>query len=450
MDKRDLIKLLFDRGNEAGFKEMEVFIQKNNTLELMVFKGELDKYSKAVEEGLSFRGVYNGKMGYSYTEKLDETSIDMLINEAKSNALVIDSEDDEVIFHGSKEYKDIKVYNDESKNVSVDEKIEFIKTLEREAFRVDERVKAVNFCLFGEEVLNTTLVNNTGLDLEDKINMYYAYISVMVKDKEDIKTGVTYLVSNDFKKFNPKELAVKAVKEALSMLKAESINSDDYPVILRNNVSANILNNIASIFSAENVQKGMSLLKGKVDEKIASDILTIVDDPFMEDGAATKTFDGEGVATRYKKIVDKGYLKTYLHNMKTAKKEGVKSTGNAYKPSYKSSIEIAPSNMYIENGDSKFEDIIKGTEKGLLITDIQGIHAGLNAVSGDFSLSANGYEVINGEIVRPVNQITIAGNYFEVLRNVEEIGNDLKFALPTNGYVGSPSLKIKSLSVAGK
>lgn len=450
MSNRELIEKIFNRGKELGLGDMEVYIQGNKQFDTRIFEGEIDKYSISDEIGLSFRGMYNGKMGYSYTEKVDETSIEMLIKEAMENAVTIDSEDEEEIFAGSKEYKEVNTYNSELENVTTEQKIEFTKAMEKAAFEADKRVTSVNYCLYGEVTGYSLLANTKGLNLENKSNLAEAYISVVVKDGDDVKTGSNFIISNDFSKFNPEELASAAVKEALSMLGAKSIESGKYPVILRNDVAASILQAFSSVFIAENVQKNLSLLKGKLNEQIANELITIVDDPFLKDGVASTPFDGEGVATKYKKVIDKGVLKTYLHNSKTARKDGVESTGNASKSSYKSPVSISPTNMYIENGNTSIEEMINNTESGIMIINVQGLHSGLNAVSGDFSLSAYGYLIEKGKIARPVNQITIAGNLYEVLKSVEAVGNDLKFGFPSTGYIGSPSLKISSLAIAGK
>lgn len=191
-------------------------------------------------------------------------------------------------------------------------------------------------------------------------------------------------------------------------------------------------------------------MKGKLNEKIASSVFTLVDDPYMEGGLASRSFDGEGVACKYKKVVDKGVLKTYLHNLKTAKKDGVETTGNAGKGSYKSSIGISPSNFYVEKGERDLNQMMADIDKGILITELQGLHSGLNSISGDFSLAALGFLIEGGKISRPVDQITVAGNYFEMLKDIEETGSDLKFGLPGGAYIGSPSLRIKKLSIAGE
>lgn len=441
-----LIEKIFKSG-KGKFEDMEVYIEKTKTIEMSVFNGELDKYNISDTEGMSFRGISNGKMGYSYTEKLDESSIDMLVNEAYENGKHIDALEKESIFSGSDKYEEMDNFNEELKNASLENKIEFVKSLEKEALGLDSRIASVSYCMYNEVENTKHLINTKGLNLEDHTNLAYAFLVVVAREGEDTKTGISYVISRDFKDFDYKNMAKEAVDEALSQLGAKSIKSKEYPVVFRNDTFADLLGAFSSIFYAENVQKGLSLLKDKVGEDIACSQFTLVDDPFAREGFNSSTFDHEGTATKYKKIIDKGELKTYLYNWKSANKDNVESTGNGFRSSYKSSVSTSATNLYIESGDKSFEEILNTVENGLYITDLQGLHSGLNPVSGDYSLSANGYEIENRKIKRPINQITIAGNFFETLMDIEEIGNDLRFAM--NG-VGSPTIKVKKLAIAGE
>ncbi|PKM70556.1 MAG: TldD/PmbA family protein, partial [Firmicutes bacterium HGW-Firmicutes-18] len=153
---------------------------------------------------------------------------------------------------------------------------------------------------------------------------------------------------------------------------------------------------------------------------------------------------------QFKKVIENGILKTYLHNQKTAEKDGVSSTGNASRGSYKSTIGISPSNFFIENGTYTLDEMVESIDNGLLLIELQGLHSGLNSVSGDFSLSCFGYLIENGKKSKPVNQITVSGNFFDMIKSIEMIGNDLRFGLPAGSYFGAPSLKISELSIAGK
>ncbi|MBU5438950.1 TldD/PmbA family protein [Tissierella sp. MSJ-40] len=450
MDYKKLANDIFEQGKDK-MEEMEIFIQKSKGIEIKVFNGEIDKYSISESGGLSLRGISNEKMGYAYTEKIDESSIDMLIDEAFENGKYIDSLDKENIFAGSDKYEEVDNYNEGLNNVALEDKIEFVKNLEKEALAIDNKVFAVEDCVYEDFERNRYLINTKGVDLSDKSNGAFSYISVIAKEGEDTKTGLSYRISNDFSKFNYKEMAKEAVEEAISLLGATSIKSNNYPVVFKNQIFAEIIGAFIPVFSAEEVQKGLSLLKDKIGTKLANEKLSIVDDPFLKGGFATKAFDDEGTKTQYKKIIDNGVLNTYLHNWKTAEKDGIESTGNGCRTSYKSSLSIFPTNLYVEKGDKTFDELIGSIDNGLYIINVAGLHSGLNTVSGDYSLSAYGYEIENGKIKRPVNQITIAGNLYETLMNIEEIGNDLSFTTAMGGaFVGSPSVKIKSISVAGE
>ena len=442
----DLTEKIFANGKNK-FEDMEAFIEKNKTIEMSVFNGELDKYNISGTEGMSFRGIHNDKMGYSYTEKVDESSIDMLVNEAYENGKHIDALEKETIFSGSDKYEKMDNFNKKLKNTPLEEKIEFVKSLEKEALALDSRIVAVSYCMYNEIENSKHLINTKGLNLENHTNLAYAFLVVVAREGEDTKTGISYVISRDFSDFDYKKMAKEAVDEALSQLGAKSIKSNEYPVVFRNDTFADMLEAFKSIFYAEYVQKGLSLLKDKVGEDIACKNFTLVDDPFYSEGFNSSTFDDEGTATKYKKIIDKGRLNTYLYNWKSANKDNVESTGNGFRDSYKSSISTSVTNLYVEKGVKSLDEILKTVDSGVYITDLQGLHSGLNPVSGDYSLSANGYEIENGKIKRPINQITIAGNFFETLMDIEEIGNDLRFS--TNG-VGSPTIKVKKLAISGE
>lgn len=448
MDYRRFLNRLIDRA-QGRMENSEAFLVKNKELQIGVYKGEIAKYSIAESGGLSLRGSYEGKMGYSYTEKIDDSSIDTLVHDAIENGRYVEGSEDEVIFSGSESYEDIDHYNEALNRVENSEKIDFLLKLEKEAYSLDDKVFAVSACDYHEFEGERYILNSLGLDLKDKFNGAFTYISVVVKDGDDTKTGLSYRVFKDFYTLDYRKMAKEAVDNAISMLGAKEVKSGNYPIVFENTSFANLLAAFSPIFSSDNVQKGLSLLKGKIGEEIAVPILNIVDDPFLKDGFASRNFDDEGTASTFNKLIDNGKLVGLLYNWKTANKEGVKSTGNASR-SYKGSMGISPSNLYVVNGDTEIEDLLYLANGGLYINNLEGLHSGLNPVSGDFSLSASGFLIKDGQLHRPVNQITIAGNLYELFKDILAIGNDLKFTIPSNGYIGSPSILIKSLAVAGE
>ncbi len=445
MDKKALIDKLFQLGKERGLEDMEVSYDSGTSFSLKIFKKEIDGYDLSQSDILKFRGLYNGKMGYSYTEKVDESSIELLVNEAIENAKIISSDDQIEIFNGSKEYKEVSTYNPSLEQVTELEKIEFAKKVEEIAYSLDSRVSTVSACNYADASSESMISNTKGLNLQNKLNYALSYVGVVVKDGDDVKSKYAFVCGRDFSKFDSEKLAKEAVEEAISMFGAKPVKSGNYPIILRNETMGDLLSAFTGIFSAESVQKDLSLLKGKLNQKIASEKLTLVDDPFMPDGLASKSYDAEGAACTFKNVIENGVLKTYLYNLKTAKKDNVETTGNSLGGSG-----IGPSNFYIKKGDKSLDEIIAGIDNGLMITDLAGLHSGLNPISGDFSLLSSGYLIENGKIKRPVDQITVAGNFFVMLKEIEEIGSDLKFGTPGSSFTGCPSIKFKSLAISGE
>ncbi|RDI45820.1 TldD/PmbA family protein [Falsibacillus pallidus] len=448
MNLQEFQKKLLNKGEAHGFSDMEIYYEKAENFASNIYKGEIDSYSTSVEMGLSFRGLYNGNMGYAYTEKLDEESIDFLLNSAMENAAIMEVDTPEEIFSGSTFYEQGNFYSASLKETSVDEKLAFLKELDRCIYEADPRVDGTDYFTMQVQEKERALFNNKGLSLHEKLNDLILYVSVVVKENGITKTGEKLVFSKDLRELDPAKIAKEAVEEAVSYLEAVSIPNKQYPIVLRNTAAASLFGTFASIFSAEEAQKGMSQLKDKVGDSIASSILDVVDDPFLKTGVFSRTFDGEGVASKPLNLIEKGKLTSLLHNRKTAKKEGTESTGHAYKDSYKGALTVAPSNLYITPSQSSFDDLVSSIEEGVVITGLSGLHSGANAVSGDFSVAAYGYRIVDGKIKSAVNQMTIAGNFFDLLKDIEEVGSDLDFAFSVSpGYIGSPSLKVKKLSV---
>lgn len=435
---------LFDEAKANGFSDVEMYYEKKEIFGCQIFKGEIDQYELAEDGGVSFRGIIDGKMGYAYSEKIDDASIPFLLSNAKDNAVIMNDEDVEDIFAGSGLYEQRDFFSESLQEVTTQEKIKFIQEVERELYAYDPRIAATDYCMIRTESVTKNLVNSKGLALSDRINYLYIAVEGIAKQGDDTKVGLELIGTKDFSSLDAKAIAKKAAEEALSQLGSKSIDSKDYPVLLTNYAAASLFGTFSGNFSAENTQAGLSSLKDKLGTKIANEKITIVDDPFLEEGLNSRTFDGEGVATKKVTLVETGVLHTLLHNQKTAKKDQTETTGHAHKDSYKGAVKVGPSNLYIKPSETSFEELVASMDEGVLINNLSGLHSGANQVSGDFSVAANGYYVKDGEIQFPVNLMTIAGNFYQLLKDVEKIGADLTFPLSP---IGSPSLLIKSLSV---
>ena len=432
---------------KGDFTESEVYLNKSENFEFRLYKGEVDYYEENEEYGIAFRGKYNDKMGYSYTERIDNSVIETVLDNAKNNALIMD-EDQEEIFKGSPQYKKLPTLTG-IYEYDREKKIELVKKIEKEIYDLDDRIRNINYCIYADEKTGERIINSRDLDLNYENDIAYIYLSIIAEDDDEVHTSTNFQLFRDINEVKPKEFAKKIVNDAINQFGAESIKSGKYPIILRNEVFIDIFSTFSSTLSAENIQKGLSLFKDKLGEKVANSKVNIVDDPFYEKGYRRTPFDSEGAAAQYKEVIKEGKLTTYLHNLKTAKKANTKTTGNAYRSSHKSKISISPTNMYLKKGENSFDDLLAGLDSGLIIEDVQGLHSGANQVSGDFSLSARGFYVENKKIVKPIEQITISGNFVQLLKDIKLIGNDFKMGLPSSGHIGSASVLIESLDVSG-
>ncbi len=447
MDFNVFKKELLKRALEKGFEQAEVFYQSSENSVVNIYKGSVEKTGSNFSGGFGFRGIYDNMPGYYYSEVYSLDIIDEVLDNAIENSKIINTEDKEIIYEGDKEYPTVNVYNPELENISVDEKINACLAMEKAVLDYDSRIKAVNTCQIAMGHSKISIANTKGLNVEEKSNYLVAYVDAVAKENDVTKENGEIFIGRSFEELNPVEIGRKAAKKVIDSLNAKSVKSGKYSVVMKNQCFADLIGCYTGNFYGENVQKGFSLLAGKLNEKIAADIVTLVDEPLLEGGYSTTAFDSEGVAAYNKAVIDKGVLKTFLHNLKSAAKDGVKSTGNGFKSSFKGTVGISETNFYIKNGETDFEKLLENMGDGLLITEISGLHAGTNSISGDFSLLAEGFWVNNGKIVRPVEQITVAGNFYDVLKNIIEIGSDLEF---NSSAVGSPSVRIRELSIAGE
>ena len=433
--------LLFSKAKDAGIEDIQVTYSAGTEFDVEVLKGQIEKYQIANSAGLSVKGIYKGKMGTVRTEVINEEAFDFVVDSIIQSATAIDSKDEVFIYEGDDEYPEVKGLFDPTLNeVSAKQKIKDTQKLEELVLGKDERMKMAQ-SYYSQGTTNVVIENSKGLKLEKKVNSAGYYVHAIASDGEDQRSTYEFMFSNDYNDFDFDKLATKAADKVCSMLGAKPCDSGEYEILLTSSASSSLLHPYINMFNAEAVQRGVSLLKGKIGESIGSELVTIVDDPFKAKSPRSGAFDSEGVATQYKELVKAGELTGFMHNLKTAKKDDVKSTGNA------SGNGVGPANFYIKPGEMKYDEAVASMKKGLIITSLDGTHAGANAISGAFSLQASGYLVEDGKIVRPVALITVAGNYLDLLRDVNGVCDDLEF---NYAYIGSPSIKIKKLVVAGK
>jgi PmbA protein len=242
---------------------------------------------------------------------------------------------------------------------------------------------------------------------------------------------------------SPENVGREAARRTLRRVGARKIASTRVPVVLDPTVAGSILDNIFDAATGDAVYRQATFLADQLGQKVAGENITLVDDGTMVGGFGTSPFDGEGVPTRRTVVIEKGVLKSYLLNTYTARKLGLKTTGNASR-GLAGTPGTGSGNFYLEPGTRTQQQIIADVPRGLFVTEFLGF--GVNLVTGDFSRGASGLWIENGELTYPVEEITIAGNLKDMLNNIVEIGSDLNF----RGALASPTVRIDGMTIAGE
>ena len=436
--------LFFKLAKEAGIEESELYIAENHSLGISLFHSEIDNYSDNNGYTILARGMINGKFGAASCDVWSKEKAEYLVREIAANAKVIENDDPMFIFEGSPKYHKVNTYNPNLEKVSIDEKIAKLYELETKLKAVDPRIVEIGGVEFSENSEKFTLLNSKGLKLSQKTN-YYVYVGQAVaRQGEQTKSGYDFYFDNDFSKLDIDKLANKIGKDTVDQLGGEPCNSAVYKAVLAPQVVRSFLSVLVGHVDAEEVQKNSSLFIGKLGQKVLSSKITIEDRP-LDKNVFARWFDDEGVATYNKPIFKNGVLMTYLYNLTTAAKDGVSSTGNGYRSGGK--MGTSASFLLLKPGRKSEEELFKEIGDGVLITEVSGLHAGLNAQSGNFSLQSTGYLIKDGKRDRPLDIITVSGNLLEVFNDVLEVGSNLESS-PSG--VACSSLLIKKIAVSGK
>ncbi|WP_300713952.1 TldD/PmbA family protein [uncultured Acetatifactor sp.] len=439
--KEEVIRI----ASREGIADYELYYTESESTSVEIFKEEVKGYSIEDSMGICLRCIIDGRAGYASTENLTAEEAASLVSRAVDNARSIESQEESPLHHKGDAYASLEEGQCEAPDGTA--LVDAALNLQKEMYQVDSRVADGTQSYLGHVSERYALCNSNSLDLEDKVSYTVGFGIALVSDGGEMYDG-----SEDkrgrLQDFDMKEIAGKAVEEALSTIGAGSVPSGQYTVVFSNKAMATLLGTYSDVFSAEQAQKGMSLLKGKEGEKVAADIITIVDDPLYKDSVTKRTFDGEGVATYAKNVVENGTLTTLLYNLKTAAVAGVKSTGNASKASYASVVGTSPFTFFIRPAEEKcgLEDMLAAAGSGIYVTEVTGLHAGANSVTGDFSLSSVGFRIVDGRKDAPVKNFTVSGNFFTLLKEIEKVGSDLDFS---RGKFGAPSVLARDISVAG-
>ncbi|MGI6713817.1 MAG: TldD/PmbA family protein [Bacilli bacterium] len=432
----------FEEAKNRGLSASELSSTKSRSLNIEIFRSEVTGFSIDDSEVVNARGIYQKRFGAASTEKTDKQSLVGLVDKITSSATINENVDPAIIFPGSPKYQKRHIFDKNLAKVSVDEKIALLFEIEKRLKTSDPRVTEVSSVTYQESFSEYALMNSYGLNLHSRNNYFYIYAAVVVKQDEEIKTGYRIFLHNDFAEFPIDKFVDEVLSNALEKLGGKPLPTGRYKTVINPRVTASLLNFYMQSAIAENVQKNTSLFMGKLNTPIASKKVTIEEKPLLKN-IFYSYFDAEGVATYNKAFVEKGVLKLYAYNLTTAAKEGVETTANAQGSGSK--IGTGYTNLVLKPGRLDEQALFEKVKDGFYLTEVQGLHAGLNPTSGNFSLQASGFAIRNGKLAEPIAHITVAGNLLDVFKDVVAVGNNLELQLSSTS---TPSILIKGLMVA--
>ncbi|MGI6004553.1 MAG: TldD/PmbA family protein [Christensenellales bacterium] len=436
-------KELFKIALEEGCSFAETYYVQSESFRVEVLQRQTDQCSFSDTATLGLRVMLGGKSGIACTQAPRDAG--ELVLRAMDNARCIENKD-EVPVQGQMDIPKVTPPENPLHSLSEQEKVALCHRLEQETLAADSRIEKVTHNVLTTSRSVRAIHNTLGLAAVEQRMGGMLFVEAAAKDGEEVQQGASFRFKGQA--LDAVGCAREAAEKAVARLGAKPVSAGNYRVLLDSEAAGDLLSAFSSMWSAEAAQKGLSLLAGKEGENIAGENITVIDDPLHP--LNPRAFDDEGTPARTTVLIENGRLLTLMHNLSTAKKAGRATTGNAGRPSPASPLGVSPSNFYIAPGTDDFDALIQKLGDGLVIRGISGLHAGANAVSGQFSLLAHGQLVEGGRIVRPVDQITVAGSFLALLNNIEAVGSDLFMQPGGGGLIGSPSLLVKELVVSGR
>lgn len=440
MNKQEWIR----RALEKGMDGFEIYQGVSSSRSMTWFGGKKQAFTVSRIISTSVKALVNGKSASMSLEQVDDDRMDEILDQLVEQASIISDAEQDILTERleTEETPSLKTWA----RPSVEEITDFLSSLEQKLQKADPRITQVNEVEWSDGEASREVVNSRGVSASDATTSQVVAASITMVQDGVVRDGMRVDLVENTATFDQDAFVKKLVEEVSSTLGAHSMKSRTVPVILRNDVMSTMLGCFAGLFYGDMLARGVSPLTGKEGEKIMSDQITIIDDPRNQDALTLNNYDDEGHPTYAKAVVEKGVFETPLHNNKSALKMNAQSTGNGFR-SGGGATDVSAMNLFIVPGQENLEELEQTMQDGIVITDLAGMHAGIDFVTTNFSLQARGYLVKNGKKDRPVTLITVAGNFLDLMNHVQAVGSDLDWSYRS---VAAPSVLFDGIAVSGK
>lgn len=444
MDFLSYKNAVFAAAKQKGLTEYEVYYQGCSATVASAYKQEINDFSAATDGGLCFRCICGGKMGYASTEALEDA--EGLVARAMDNAAVLEAEEQVFLAEGGQNYR--KWAGKNYRLPTTGRLLELILDTQQALYDCGAADGTTVRGVSEENVIE--IYNSKGLEVRTKVDICALILNGVVEGDGE-KASEHKIRLGDPETVDIRALAGEVVAKAREKLGGKTPQTGACPVIFSPKAMADLLSVNSDIFFGGRAQKGLSKLADKEGTVIAAPCVTLVDDPFHPQSPIPMAFDGEGSPTKRKTVIENGVLKTLLYNLKTANVAGKKTTGNASKGNYDSPVGTRTYSMYLCGGHCTEDELLSMAGDGVYITNLSGLHAGANSVTGDFSLQSAGFLIEQGKKTHFVKGFTVAGNFYQLLKDVRAVADNCCLPEPVGMTAyGAPSTLVDGLTVAGK
>jgi PmbA protein len=433
----------------AGASDAEAYLSEESGREVRVHGGEVESLTAATKRGIGIRAWSGNRVGYAYDTDLSEAGLARLAARAAEVAGLADEDE----FAGPPRAGADPIVELELSDPSIGrwptaDVAGLALAVERGALEADPRIAGVEQAVYADSAERVAIVSSTGIAAEYERSDCYAYLQALAEGEAGRETGLGFGLGRGPVALDPAAIGREGAERAVAMIGARKPESRSCPVLLDPTVAASFVGIAGAGFGAGAVQRGRSPFAGLLGSEVAGTALVLHDDGLDPDGSASAPVDGEGLPRRRTPLIEDGALRTYLFDTYTAHRGEAASTGSARRGSYRSQPSAGASNLIVAPGDLGFAELLRDAGEGVFVTDVAGLHSGVNPVSGAFSVGASGHAIRGGELAEPLREFTIAGDLVAMLKAVRAVGATARW-IPFGGPVSTPPLLIGEMTVAG-
>jgi PmbA protein len=441
-------RLAVEEALAAGGEEADAWCEDAVERSVRVYDGAVESMTEAGSKGAGVRVFREGRSGYAYGSDLSKEGLRSLARSAAEAASVTEHDEFAGIAPPAEPAEVSGLVAPEFPRWTMEQRVELALAVERAARGRNPLVSNVEDTVYADSEGRAALATSNGFCSSFEQTQCYAYAYAFAGEGADRMTGIGLAVARGPDGIEPEAVGAEAADRAVALHGARQPQSRRCPVVLDPHVAASFASVIGRTLSADAVQRGRSLFAGKEGERIADPALGLLDDGLDPEGLATAPFDGEGIPQQSTTLIEDGKLRTYLFDAYTARKAGRGSTGNGTRGSYRAPPSVGSTNLLVAPGSGTTADLIAEAGDGLYVMGVSGLHSGVNAISGSFSVGATGRLIRNGELAEAAREMTIASDLVSMLTAVQRAGGEARW-IPFGGSVKAPALLVREMTIGG-